>query len=122
MENSLCVGDNEFVQCVDLNALYIKNPVATFFMRVAGSSMTSEGIFDGDTLIVDRSIEADEGDVVVANFRGGFVVKKLVLKPVVKLMSCSEQEYESFTIRDSDDFSVFGVVTSVAHSLRQSAP
>ena len=50
----------------DIVAHIVRHPEATFFMRVAGDSMIGAGIFDGDLLVIDRSIEAQSGDIVVA--------------------------------------------------------
>ena len=54
----------------------VRHPEATFFMRVAGDSMIGAGIFDGDLLVVDRSIEAMSGDIVVAVVNGEFTIKR----------------------------------------------
>ena len=56
---------------LDLNDLLIRNPAATFLYRAEGWSMVMAGICDGDILIVDRSENATEGDVVVACWDGG---------------------------------------------------
>jgi DNA polymerase V len=52
----------DFHETLDLVAHIVRHPAATFFMRVAGDSMTGAGIFDGDLLVIDRSIEAASGD------------------------------------------------------------
>ena len=60
---------------IDLNEHLIQNPPATFFVRVKGNSMTDAGIKDGDTLIIDRSLNAEEGRIVLASTGDGFTVK-----------------------------------------------
>ena len=60
----------------DIVAHIVKHPTATFFMRVAGDSMIGAGIFDGDLLVIDRSIEATSGDIVVAILNGEFTIKR----------------------------------------------
>ncbi|MEI8395984.1 MAG: translesion error-prone DNA polymerase V autoproteolytic subunit [Rhodospirillaceae bacterium] len=62
---------------LDLVRLVVRRPAATFFMRVAGSSMTGAGIGDGDLLVVDRSVSPRENDVVVAIVDGGFTCKRV---------------------------------------------
>jgi DNA polymerase V len=62
---------------LDLNRHLIKHPAATFFVRVAGDSMTGARIHSGDLLIVDRSLEATDGNVVVAALDGELTVKRL---------------------------------------------
>jgi DNA polymerase V len=62
---------------IDLNAHLIRRPESTYLIRVQGDSMIDAGIFDGDLLVVDRSIEPTTGDIVIAIVNGGFTVKKL---------------------------------------------
>lgn len=58
-------ADDYMERGIDLNEQLIRNKPATFFMRVRGDAMTGAGIYDGDTVIVDRSIKAESGKVVV---------------------------------------------------------
>ena len=53
---------------LSLDQLLIRHPNATFIGQASGQSMQGVGIFDGDLLIVDRSLTARNGDVVVANY------------------------------------------------------
>ena len=55
-----------------LDNLLISNPEATFFGLAKGESMVEAGIFDGDLLLVDRSEDVKDGDVIVANYNGCF--------------------------------------------------
>ena len=89
-------------QSLDLNELCIKQPTATFFVRVEGDSMIEAGIHPGDILVVDRSIQAEQGDIVIASVHGEFTVKELQLKPQLKLNPRNEQ-YSSITIGEGDE-------------------
>jgi DNA polymerase V len=62
---------------IDLNLALIPRPLATFFMRVSGDAMAGDGILDGDLLVIDRSLEARPGQVVVATHGGAFIVRRL---------------------------------------------
>lgn len=62
---------------LDLNALLVKRPAATYFVRVEGDSMINAGINPGDLLIVDRSLTPTDGDVIIAAVDGEFTVKRL---------------------------------------------
>lgn len=63
---------------LDINQRVVRNPVATFFVEAdTGTSMVEFGIFPGDTLVVDRSLTAKHGDIVMVNWEGGFTVKQL---------------------------------------------
>ena len=55
---------------LDLNELLVPHPAATFFVRVAGDSMINAGINNGDILVVDRSVEATNGKIIIAIVNG----------------------------------------------------
>lgn len=61
---------------VNLHALVVRHPEATFFLRCAGSAMTDAGIYDGDILVVDKAVDAQDGNVVVATHAGEFWVRR----------------------------------------------
>ena len=63
---------------LDLNKLLVKRPAATYFMKVEGNSCSERGIFDGDTLIVDRSLMPAAGDIIIASVEGDFTIKEFV--------------------------------------------
>ena len=94
---------------LSLDQLIIKHPNATFIGQASGQSMSGIGIFDGDILIVDRSLTAKNGDVIVANFNGCFVCK-LIDKKQARLLSASPG-FAPVSITLEDQFSVEGVVT-----------
>ncbi|HMB16874.1 MAG TPA: translesion error-prone DNA polymerase V autoproteolytic subunit [Pelovirga sp.] len=103
---------------LDLNELCITRPAATYFVRAQGESMIDAGIFDGNILVVDRSLEARHGDIVIAEYGGELTVKKLELKPTVRLMPMNKN-YLPLVIPAGEDLEIFGVVTTVIHSLRK---
>jgi len=79
--------------------------------------MTDAGIFDGDVLIVDRSIEPRNNDIVLATLNQEFIVKRLHKRAgVVKLVS-ENPIYPALVIKEGDDFAVWGVVTNSVHKL-----
>lgn len=94
---------------LSLDKLLIRHPNATFIGQASGHSMQDIGIFDGDLLIVDRSLTAKNGDVIVANFNGCFVCK-IIDKPHATLISASKA-YLPVKINPEDDFQLEGVVT-----------
>ncbi|MCZ2721067.1 translesion error-prone DNA polymerase V autoproteolytic subunit [Marinomonas sp. 15G1-11] len=105
-------------QTLDLNELCIKQPAATFFVRVEGDSMIEAGIHPNDILIVDRSIQAEQGDIVIASVHGEFTVKELQLRPQIKLIprNC---RYSSISISEDTELIIFGVVTFVVKKMRR---
>jgi DNA polymerase V len=62
---------------IDLARLLVERPAASFVMRVSGHSMSGAGILDGDLLVVDRSLAARPGHVVVATLDGEMTIKRL---------------------------------------------
>lgn len=105
-------------QTLDLNELCIKHPAATYFVRVEGDSMRDAGMYPNDILVVDRSIEAEHGDIVIAGIYGELTVKELQLKPSVRLIP-RNKNYPAIDIEDGCELDIFGVVTSVIRTLRR---
>jgi len=95
---------------LNLNTLLIAHPSATYFIKVSGDSMAGAGIGDGDLLVVDRSLSAGHGDVVIAAVAGEFTVKELRTHPVLQLVP-HNNNYSPITFRDPQDLEIFGVVT-----------
>lgn len=102
---------------LDLNELCIKRPVATFFVRVDGNSMIEAGIFNHDILVVDRSITASHGDIVIACIDNDMTVKELQLRPYLALLPHNAQ-YSPIIIGPEDALEIFGVVTCVIRKLK----
>lgn len=76
---------------LDLNELLVRNPPATFFYRACGNSMREAGIYSGDVLVVDRSVEPAQGDIVVAIWDGNAPACKVLrlCGDHVELHSCN---------------------------------
>lgn len=102
---------------LDLNQHLVPHPLATFFVRVSGDSMTGAGIHEGDLLIVDRSLEARDGRVVIAVINGELLVKRLKFRGKQPYLMAEHPDYSPLAITEAMEFQVWGVVTSVIHSL-----
>jgi DNA polymerase V len=100
---------------LDLNRHYIKNPAATFFVRVTGDSMTGAGIHNGDLLIVDRSVEPTPGRVVIAVLNGEHTVKRLHREGDCLLLLAENADYLPIEVSEMEDLHIWGVVTCVMH-------
>ncbi|WP_134051625.1 translesion error-prone DNA polymerase V autoproteolytic subunit [Rheinheimera aquimaris] len=103
---------------LDLNELCIKRPAATYFVRVEGDSMIEAGICPNDILIVDRSVTAVHGDIVIAQVQGEFTVKELALRPKLKLLP-RNKAYSPITFKEETELELFGVVTGVVRQMRR---
>lgn len=111
-------AEDHIDKSLDLSELLVTNPPATFFLRVTGDSMVNAGIFEKDILVVDRSVYARHGDIVVANVNAEFTVKRFYCRAGVIKLVPENTQYSNITIQETDDFSIFGVVTSVVRQLR----
>jgi DNA polymerase V len=109
---------DDYVQdFLDLQRLVVKNPAATFFLKVSGDSMRDAGINDGDLLVVDRSKPASSGKVVIASWNGELTVKRLKLRSGRIFLVPENPDYPELDVTDNEDTVIWGVVTYVVHRL-----
>jgi DNA polymerase V len=102
---------------IDLNEQLVRNKPATFFMRVRGDAMINAGIHDGDVVIVDRSIRPVSGKVIIATLNGEMLIRRFE-KAINKVRLIPEtKKLAAIDIDPYAEFSVWGVVTYVIHSL-----
>ncbi len=124
---TLCIGSvpagypspltEQAKELVDINSHLIRNEIATYIFRVKGNAMIDAGIFDGDVLVVDRSIEAKDNDIVLATLNNEFIVKRLFKRAgLVKLVS-ENPIYPPIVIKVNDEFAIWGLVTNSIHKL-----
>jgi DNA polymerase V len=104
-------------RALDLNEYLIQHPAATFFIRVAGDSMTGAGIHSNDILIVDRSVEAKDGNIVVAVLDGELTVKRLRKRDGVVSLVPENPDYPTLLPTAESEFTVWGVVQHVIHKV-----
>jgi DNA polymerase V len=102
---------------LDLNEHLIKRPSSTFFIRVSGTSMTGAGIHDGDLLIVDRSVPAEDNKVVIGVVNGEFTVKRISKKGQKIFLQPENPQFKAIEIMPGMDFSIWGVVIYVIHKM-----
>ena len=101
---------------IDLNSHLITNAPATFIIRVQGKSMTNVGIYDGDLLIVDKSLNPKNSSTVIANVNEELVVKTLIKsKETNYLTSGSKNTSDRINLTDNPEIIIWGVVTYVIH-------
>jgi len=108
-------ADDYLELSLDLNQYLIKHPAATFYVRVKGDSMINAGIHDGDLLIVDKSMEPGNDDVVVCVIDGEFTVKTLKKVNGEIYLIPGNPHYQTLKITEDMDFQVWGVVTYTIH-------
>lgn len=102
---------------LDLNDFLIRNTDTTFFVRVSGDSMIEAGIHHNDILVVDASIPAANGKVVIAMLDGDLTVKYLEKKGSQVRLLPANPEYTPIEVTAEAQLEIYGVATSVIHSL-----
>jgi DNA polymerase V len=102
---------------LDLNRHLVKNPAATFFVKVTGDSMLGAGIHSGDLLVVDRSVEPRDKNVIIAVVNGELTVKRIRIKGKKVTLEAENENYPARRIDAETEFEVWGVVTNVIHKL-----
>ena len=100
---------------IDLNSHLITNAPATFIIRVQGKSMTNVGIYDGDLLIVDRSINPKNSSTVIANVNEELVVKTFIKEKNNNYLSSGTNKIQ---LSENPNIIIWGVVTYVIHKLQ----
>jgi DNA polymerase V len=109
---------DDYIQSkLDLNRHLIKNPAATFYVKVSGHSMMGAGIHNGDLLIVDRSLEAKPGRIVIAVLNGELTVKRLHVEGDRFYLKAENDNYPPIEVIEPQELCIWGVVTSVVHLL-----
>lgn len=107
---------DDYVECVlDLNEHLVKHPVATIFVKVRGHSMTGAGIQDGDMLIVDRSLEPQDGSVIIAVLNGDLTVKRVRQTNGKVYLQPENRAFAPIEVPAEADFQVWGVVVYAIH-------
>ena len=110
-------ADDYMERGIDLNEQLIRNKAATFFMRVSGNSMINAGIFDGDIVIVDRSVKPVNGKIVIAVIDGEMLIRRYE-KTLNKLLLIPETpKLSPIDVSEFCDFKIWGIVICVIRSL-----
>ncbi len=110
-------GDDYQEDAVDLGRHLVRDPSSTFVMKVAGWSMRDAGIADGDELVVDTGLAADDGRIVVADIDGELTVKRLKRTDTGWLLQASNPDFADIPISDTNALHIWGVVTRVLHAV-----
>jgi DNA polymerase V len=103
---------------LDLNDLLVRHPVSTFYLRVDGESMSGAGITTGDIVVVDKSLQARNGDIVVAAVDGDFTLKRLKRDGDKAWLVAEHPDFAPIALHEATDASVWGVVTYWIHKQR----
>lgn len=102
---------------LDLNDYLVKNESSTFLVRVKGHSMVNAGIFDGDLLVVDRSVEPVDGKIILGILNGEFTVKRIVKEKNKLILAPENESFNPIEITEEMDFKIWGVVSFSIHKV-----
>ena len=111
-------ADDYVADTLDLNEFLVHRKEATFFVKAKGDSMIGAGIHDGDTLIVDRSITAADGCIVIAVVDAEFTVKRLRKQKGAISLLPENPLFNPIEFKEGQELQIFGVVTNVIHPLK----
>ena len=98
---------------LDLNSYLVRNKTATFYFRVEGTSMTGARIFDGDMVVVDRSINPKHRHIVLAVVNSEYTVKRLYKRSGVVELRAENPQYAPIQFGDGETLEIWGVVVGV---------
>ena len=105
-------------QAIDLNRELVKHPAATFYGRVVGDSMIDAGVEEGDILVIDKSLDARDGDMAVCFVDGEFTLKHLRMNGEKLSLVPANEKYPVIDVVEGTDFKMWGVVTYVIKKVR----
>lgn len=97
---------------LSLDEHLIQHKDSTFFVRAKGNSMMGAGIFDGDLLVVDKSLEPQSGDIVIAVMDDELTVKRLIRQGDTVILRPENPRFKDIELKDGQELQVWGVVTS----------
>lgn len=112
-------ADDYIEAWLDLNEHLIEHREATFFVRAKGDSMIGAGIHEGVMLVVDRALDPQHGDIVIAIIDGELTVKRLEKRRGKVRLIAENPAYAPIEFQDGQELMVWGVVTSIIQKLKR---
>jgi DNA polymerase V len=103
---------------LSLDEYLIQNKTATFFVQVSGTSMVNAGIYDGSLVIVDRSLKAQSGDIVVAIVNNEFLIKRIEMRGSECFLHAENAQFSTVKLNENSGDCIWGVVTSCIQKFR----
>lgn len=102
---------------ISIDQIVVKNTTATFYAKANGNSMIGAGIDDGDILVIDKSIEPQDGKIAVCFIDGEFTVKRIKVQENSLLLLPENKLYEPIEVTQENDFIIWGIVTYVVKKI-----
>jgi DNA polymerase V len=102
---------DDFIELsIDLNKTLIKNKDTTFFAKVKGHSMKNAGIFDGDLLVIDKSLEPQNGKIAICQIDGEFTVKRIKKEENIVWLIAENEDFKPIKVTEENDLMIWGIV------------
>ena len=95
---------------IDLNKHLIKHKGSTFFAKVKGHSMKNAGIFDGDLLVIDKSLAPQDGKIAICQIDGEFTVKRIKIEKDIVWLIAENEEYKPIKVTEENELMIWGIV------------
>ena len=108
----------QVVEWIDLDDYVRRGTEATYYLRVNGDSMEAD-VFSGDLLVVERTVNAQTGDIVIAEINGEFTVKRLKHERPFLYLVPANPSYKPRKIKRKDNFAIWGVVTHIIRKVKK---
>lgn len=102
---------------IDMNKHLVKHPATTFYGRVKGHSMKDAGIFDGDLLVIDKSLQPTDNKIAVCYIDGEFTIKRIQIQKDCVWLIPENEAYQPIKVTADNDFIIWGMVTHVIKAL-----
>ncbi len=107
---------DDFIELtIDLNKTLIKNKDTTFFAKVKGHSMKNAGIFDGDLLVIDKSLEPQNNKIAICQIDGEFTVKRIKIEENIVWLIAENEDYKPIKVTPENELMIWGIVI---HSIK----
>lgn len=107
---------DDFIELsIDLNKHLIKHKDTTFFAKVKGHSMKDAGIYDGDLLVIDKSLEPQDGKIAICQIDGEFTVKRIKIEENLIWLIAENENYKPIKVTPENELMIWGIVI---HSIK----
>ena len=107
---------DDFIELtIDLNKHLIKHRDSTFFAKLKGHSMKNAGIFDGDLLVIDKSLAPQDGKIAICQIDGEFTVKRIKIEKDIVWLIAENDAYKPIKVTEENELMIWGIVM---HSIK----
>lgn len=96
---------------ISLDEIFEIRAPHVYLAKIEGDSMEGAGIFCGDLVVVNRSLTAEHGDIVIAGLNCEPVCKRLHLRDTGIILMSANTKYPPRYVMEGDELVIWGVVT-----------